>query len=319
MSSADVIAPVVADLRAGRVHRLIGGVDVWEAARFTVTFDAKTVDATAIYHSLVARDDPVFLYEDHPNIAPPFQCAEFCYVNEHGNVIVMKALAQDRRGHEKEMADSIASLEVARPVSQPEPWEPAEPIEWDRVRWIIDTMCWIGGRKGDGTSFPTGGPVHMWRFAVYETGQPADLHWVHLVPEYPLENWDMAHLVLLGSLNFLNCRNVELVEPERPRPERRRIARTGQRIYELSVFPVGRSSRSAGSGPGQGVPLSSVRGHFSHYGDCCPGMHDPRGLLFGKLTGRFWIPQHARGSAEHGEHESSYRLVPDDQREKERA
>lgn len=35
-----------------------------------------------------------------------------------------------------------------------------------------------------------------------------------------------------------------------------------------------------------------------------------RGLLFGKLAGRFWIPQHARGDREHGESVADYALQP---------
>jgi hypothetical protein len=50
------------------------------------------------------------------------------------------------------------------------------------------------------------------------------------------------------------------------------------------------------------VPLTSVRGHFATYGQ------DGRGLLFGKYAGRYWIPQHARGSAEHGVVAQEFRL-----------
>lgn len=115
----------------------------------------------------------------------------------------------------------------------------------------------------------------------------------------------MAHLVLLGALNFMNCRNVELVEPTWERHKRKRLARLGVKVHTISVFPVGRSVRS---GPkvqdaGGGLPLSSVVGHFAHYGP-----EYGRGLLFGRLAGRFWIPQHARGAKEHGESEVDYRL-----------
>lgn len=286
-SAAEPIAAVIADLRAKRVQPGVEEpVIVGTALRLAST--ATVVDATALYESLVAQDRPVYLYEDHPCVSPPWPSAAICYVNQHGNVIVMQANARERPR-----------------LGVPE-WEPAEPVEWERVRWTIDTFVWIGGRAGTGVALPTTGPVHMWQFAVYEGGQPADLRWVHLCPEYPMELWDMAHLVLLGALNFMNCRNVHLVEPTRPRAERRRIARTGVVVRTINVFPVGRSSQGTGAGQGLGTPLASVRGHFASYGP-----EYGRGLLFGRLAGRFWIPQHARGAAEHGESQADYRLRTD--------
>jgi len=43
--------------------------------------------------------------------------------------------------------------------------------------------------------------------------------------------------------------------------------------------------RAVGAGD---TPLTSVRGHFAHYGPA----YD-RGLLFGRLAGKFWIPARA--------------------------
>lgn len=289
--TAEPIAAVIADLRAGRARPAYGG---WrdDPALFEMALRlakaAVVVDATAIYASLAATEHPVYLYEDHPSIAPPWTSAAISYVNQHGNVVVMQATARE-----------WAAGDAAE-------WEPAQPVEWERVRWIIDTFVWLGGRTGAGEPIATMGPAHMWRFAVYADGVPADLRWVQLQPDYPLEHWNMAHLVLLGALNFMNCRNVRLVEPQRPRAERRRLARIGVPVHTVNVFPVGRSARSARSGGDQGVPLTSVRGHFASYGP-----EYGRGYLFGRLSGRFWIPQHARGSAEHGESEADYRLRAD--------
>jgi hypothetical protein len=305
--SAEAIARVVADLRAGRQRRphLRKDPKLQEQVDEVAALPGPVVDATAIYESLVERDDPVAIYEDHPCIAPPWPAASVCYRNEHGNVIVMSLLAAEYEGPKR---DDPTAPDGARKVSQPGPWEPAEPVDWDRVRWITDAWLWIGGRSEHTGPFPTMGPLHWWRFATYADGEPADLHWVNIVPEYPMERWDMAHLVLLGALNFCNCRNVEIVEPQRARPEAKRIARTGVRVSTINVFPTGRTTRGA-TGQAAGVPLTSVRGHFAHYGACC-AHHEPRGLLFGKLEGRYWIPQHARGSAEQGEIDSEYVLRP---------
>lgn len=286
---AEAIGRVIADLRAKNVRRPHGlKTDDFALALGLASVDGPVVDATEIYHSLVARDDPVAIYEDHPCIAPPWRDASICYQNEHGNVMVMTLAVDDHQG---------PAGTIDKPL-----WETAEPIDWDDVRWSMNAFVWLGGR-GHGIAVPTGGPVHLWQLAVAADGQPLDLHWVQLLPDYPMEQWDMAQLVLLGALNFCNCRNVELVEPHRPNAERKRILRTGTTVSEINVFPTGKSVRSAKGDRQGGTPLTSVRGHFAHYGE-----EYGRGLLFGKYSGRFWIPQFARGEREHGTVEHDYAL-----------
>src|SRR5579875_66167 len=199
--SAEAIAAVVGDLRAGRTRPgpAQGDDPIYPFAKKLIAAPV-VVDATEIYRSLVARDDPVAVYEDHPCISPPWEEMAVCYHNEHGNVVVMHATVSQPQGDESETG-----------------WEPPHPVEWGRVRWVLNTFVWVGGHGAGSVAFPTSGPMHLWRFAIYDDGEPADLHWVCLLPDYPLQNWDMAHLVLLGSLNFLNCRNVSLVEPRWPR------------------------------------------------------------------------------------------------------
>lgn len=277
---AEAIARVVADLQKGRV-RHIGDERMRDMALALIDHPT-VVNATAIYHSLVARDEPVYVYEDHPCISPPWEEAAICFRNEHGNVIVMHAT-----------------------TNESSEWETENPVDWERVRWRLFIFVWLGGGSDKTGPVMTGGPVHLWQFAIYDNGEPADLRWVQLATSYPLKNWDMAHLVLLGALNFLNCRNVELVTPQRPRPARRRIGRLGVNVHTINVTPFGRSTRNVKGEPVGGTPLTSVRGHFASYGP-----EFGRGLLFGRLAGRFWIPQHARGDREHGESSASYELQP---------
>lgn len=284
--TADSIAQVVADLRAGRVRHILDGSHKVNSVALGRAKDVTVVDVTTIYTSLVAKDERVWIYEDHTNIAPPWESAAICYVNEHGNVIAMQATAVDYH-----------------PGAG---WNSEEnEVDWGNVRWIIDTFVWVGGRSAETGSFPTTGPLHLWRFAVYGDGKPADMRWYHLCPDYPMQNWDMAHLVLLGSLNFMACRNIRLVEPSRQRAQRRRLERLGVRVHTINVLPSGTAYSGAGrDGGGGGTPLTSVRGHFANYGP-----DYGRGLLFGKLAGRFWVPQHARGSADAGRSVADYRLV----------
>lgn len=319
--TAEAIARVVADLRAGRVRvpaepairpgNRQGMHDIARVIAEDTT--GPVVDATGIYRSLVEHPKPVHVYEDHPNIAPPWPIACVAYCNEHGNVVATTVLARDIPEDERTDLWEPTDRVVTKAGVNVSPGGFAEAVathtvDWHRVRWVTEVIVWVGGRGGLGPA-PTAGPMHMWRLAIYEDGEPADYRWVQLLPSHPQERWDMAHLVLLGALNFMNCRNVDLVEPARPRAERKRLARTGVRVSVINVTPISRR-RSGTKGAPTGVPLHDVRGHFAHYGACC-AHHEPRGQLFGKLTGRYWIPQHARGTTDLGEVRSDYRLRPE--------
>jgi hypothetical protein len=285
--SAEAIAKVCSDLWAGRFNDQFKALDAPGEARLLLGA-ATVIDSTALYHSLVDTPRPYDIYADH-RIAPPWLTALVCYRNEHGNVIATHVTATP--------ADKI----TARWESDAE----THSIDWPRVAWVLMATVYMGGHS-HGEPFPTTGPVHAWYAAVYETGEIADLRWVHIAEQYPMSRWDMASLVWLGTLNFLNCRNVQLVEPSRPRAVARRVARTGVRVHELTVTPLGRSTRREdGREPvPTAMPLHSVRGHFANYGV------DGRGLLFGKLAGRYWIPQHARGRAEHGVVDQRFTVQP---------
>lgn len=287
------------------------------------------VDATMIYHDLVKHEEEIDLYGDHPCITPPWKKACICYVNEHGNVVVM-ALYVKERHNDPEPEWRQANQNELR-GGKPGAVLLSPQVEWAKVRWVVDTCIWVGGegnvphtvRDENGKpklddngepmveyvhqKVPTTGPFHMFNFAIDEQGAPLDIHWYDFTNGvYGPEHWDMALMVLLTSLNYLNCKNVEIAEPSRPRAERRRMERTGSpSIYTINVFPPGQSStKSAKGAPVGGMPLSPVRGHFAHYGP-----QFGKGLLFGKYSGRYWIGQHVRGSAELGENEVDYKLV----------
>ncbi len=271
--TAEPIAAVVADIRRGRVRSAIKDPVLDRVALRRARRLQPVVNATAIYTSLTAKDTPIDVYGDHPCIAPPWDDAMFAYVNQHRNVIIMQVTAQ--------------------PWPVGERWDTPNVVAWDELRWLLDVFIWVGGRDGTGRAGPTTGPAHLFRYAVMPNGAPADLHYVQLMRGYPAENWDMAQLTLLASLNFLACKNVDLVEPKRAFPVRRRLARTGVVVQEIAVRPVSKRTRSRTAGPvgeGEAVPLSSVRGTFHHYGP-----QYGKGLLFGKLAGQFWVPAHARG------------------------
>jgi len=286
-SSAEQVAKIAADLKAGRVHNQFQ-FDRSSLQRHIMQ-TAVTVDSTQVYKDLVKRDTGVFVYEDHV-LRPVWEQAFICYLNEHGNVMAMHTHSIDlqEKPHDPKLY-----------------WESqsgTHEIEWSRVRWMYHVFVYIGGHSGDGRALPTSGPVHMWRIAVYPNGEIADINWIHIAEKYPMEYWDMAQLVVLGTINLGNCVNVEIVEPQRPRAERRRIERTGVRVSELHLRPISKSYRGKGQ-PGETglVPMHSVRGHFASYGP-----DYDRKLLFGKYAGRYWIPAHARGNPDVGETDQRY-------------
>lgn len=288
--SAEAIAKVVGDLRAGLIW------DIYDAGLYSTEInefeDAVVVDATPVYRDLLKRTG-VRLYEDH-RIAPVWPNALICYRNEHGNGIVTHVTA--------------APLEVWDATG--DRWETnlEHTIDWDRVRWVCLFTIFSGNRaKNNTVPVPTAGPLHMWRAAVYEDGEIADLRWVAVSGEPGLnERWDMAQLVTLGAINLGNCVNVELREPKRQRHAQRRLDRTGVRVSELHVRPTSKSytAERLATLTSASIPIHSVRGHFAEYGV------NGRGLLFGKLSGRYWIPAHARGNPEHGHVEQSYTVEP---------
>lgn len=311
--TAEAIAKVVADLKAGRQRPTLHKEhpEGQRVADYAATLGGPTVDASSIYKVLVTSGKPVRTYEDHPCVAPPWDNAYIGYVNDYGNVILIVMTAQSLAAFLDDDRYAVEQIEEARHLTQPEPWKPDQPVEWDRVKWVVSGFVWVGGfSQTGGRPLPTIGPMHLWQCAVYPDGEPADIHWVQLRTDIGIEAWDNAGLVMLGSLNFLNCRNVQIVEPQRPRAEARRIARTGVSVHTINIFPVSRRSSSKSQPTGEGVPLTPVRGSFHHHGACC-SYHPPRGLLFGKYEGRFWVPMHARGRAELGESKSDYRLVAD--------
>jgi len=113
----------------------------------------------------------------------------------------------------------------------------------------------------------------------------------------------MAANAVCCTFDFCNSVNVAPAVPARPRATRRRIERSlgGETIKTLHIWRKGRTSISSTGEPlNGGVPLHEVRGHWAHYGDCCPGRHEPHGLLFGKYAGRVRKEIHLRGSTDAG-------------------
>jgi hypothetical protein len=306
--SAELIAKVIADLRAGRIY--LGEVDEdsgLEALNEDTTVLAQwatVVDSTEVWKRWMNDTEGRLVYETH-RVCPPWENCFIAFVNSFNNVEVLSVRVIDIKDDEGMWAEKIAMIDH---------WESAadtHEIDWDGVQWIMHVAIYLGGMttsNGEHAPRPvaTHGPMHAWRIAVYPDGEIADINWIQL-RETNVDTWDAGMMVLLDTFNMLNCVNVEIAEPHRPRAERRRLQRTGVTVHEIHVKPTSRSYRGIGT-PLSAIPsspLSSVRGHYAQYGP-----KYGRGLLFGKYEGRYWIPQHIRGSEILGVSEQEYLVEP---------
>lgn len=111
--------------------------------------------------------------------------------------------------------------------------------------------------------------------------------------------------VVMG-ISFMNCKNVKLIENPQSRKVQQARTRKGKEplvVYRtLEIAPVRRILRDEGGIEGNGVKKAFhiCRGHFSEYTEAKP--------LFGKVSGRFWIPAHTRGSRAEGEVRKDYKI-----------
>ncbi len=137
-------------------------------------------------------------------------------------------------------------------------------------------------------------------------------------------------LAAYQTVGFLHCRNVarEPVEvpPKLDKRHRKDHHRPLLRFQTLRLVVPRKSTDRRSSTGSEGPPaLHIVPGNFHHYGDCCPpsssctqehttqacptcGGHLAHGLLFGRLTGVYWVPFHARGNPTRGENRTDYDL-----------
>lgn len=155
------------------------------------------------------------------------------------------------------------------------------------------------------------GPIATFDVAMDEGGRPIEFHW-QSVPQLNVESGPVdvsISKVLLSksapffaAIAFMHCKNVSyhkvLTEPKIARAYERRKKVSMVTFNRLTIDPlkatIGRMSGRGGDGSGE-RSLHIARGHFAEYGP-----EFGKGLLFGKYSGRFWIPAHVRGRSEIG-------------------
>jgi hypothetical protein len=298
--SANAIAKVIGDLRAGRItttdRRVYG---MWLES---LALPKPVIDCTKVYEQWIQGDTEAFLYEDHV-FFPVFDDVFLAYANEHGNVNVIHIMSVPRP--EDGWQDHLR-------------WKPRaeHDIDWDSIAYVSTMMVYVGGTAGMSvgrpTPIPTWGPMHGWAIAATAEGEIQDIRWTKFLKDDP-DEWTWANCLIstLKTYTFLACRNVETQEPRRDRTQHRQIARLignpEMKISEICVRPIGKSyGGSRGASIEGTMPLHIVRGHMAHYGP-----KYGKGLLFGKYEGKFWIQPHAKGRIEAGERRHEYSIEVD--------
>lgn len=128
-----------------------------------------------------------------------------------------------------------------------------------------------------------------------------------LADESNVPTYEQTSLILF-AMALLNVKNIGTAPVPISRGARKQVARkhgvelhdvpSEYRILTLSPFKPDLTHGGMKLDHANAKRLHLVRGHFATYGD--------HNKLFGKYTGTFWVPTHARGNAEIGEVVKSY-------------
>lgn len=172
------------------------------------------------------------------------------------------------------------------------------------VRWLMTLAVYVDDLR------LVSGPVGSVITALDPRGRELGNRWV-LRKEFQWEGKEEAadgHWLYAActpawqTIAFSHCRNVVVGHERRPekleRAYRKRHGQNPVRWQTVRLELPRRQQDGHGRGGGTTPDLHIVAGHFSHYGDCCPDQHEPRGKLFGRLEGVYWMPQHLRGNPE---------------------
>lgn len=195
-------------------------------------------------------------------------------------------------------------------------WSPELERRFDnmvnRSKWVMVMSYWVAlfqppclGRPAWTGAFSVvgvdsqGSPVHW-----FQAGPGTFSVRKGVIEPNPAVLFSPTHIALL-TLSFMHCKNVVVTKGEAVTDHRwlrrKRLPEIQYKVLELK--PMRTILRSEGRMDQEGLKkaLHICRGHFRTYGEDSPG-------LFGKLHGRFWIPQHARGSENLGKVVKHYKV-----------
>jgi hypothetical protein len=126
------------------------------------------------------------------------------------------------------------------------------------------------------------------------------------ISEQDADSFGRHGMICCAALQFLNCKNVEVLDNPPTRQQRRQAEREGKKpevTYKtLVIHPMGKKrqvTRQADGSVRPGVSLHIVRGHFKNY-------TAGAGLGRAHVHGVYWWSPNLRGSAERGRIEKDY-------------
>lgn len=266
--------------------------------------------------------------EDFPCVAPPWPTFWLEYERPprivsrvHGVVVPDARQTASRYGVLFTSVDREALLAYHGPRDG-QPGYRERRLAWlqeHRVAWGVEANLWVAYPA---VPAPVG-PLVTWLLHVDEDGRAlGDPHaGTQRYEGLPDHEWPAEELrdmvtglsgvlhACLFALSLLHCKNVaqEETAPAVSRPVRRAWERQHgappTRYRVLRIDPLREALRREAGYGGPGGPtlaraLHVVRGHFAVYSEAAP--------LFGRVAGRFWRPQHARGTASAGRVDKSY-------------
>jgi len=120
-----------------------------------------------------------------------------------------------------------------------------------------------------------------------------------------------GYSVPLLTINFMNCRNVIMVDTTEkegpPKKWLRRRKQPGLSYRTVTIDPEKPKrghSKSGGGAPTKTCPFHICRGHFVTYTDA----NGSKGMFGNGIYGTFWVPSHTRGDKKNGQTITTYNV-----------
>jgi hypothetical protein len=246
-----------------------------------------------------ARNQQSGSLEDFPSVAPPWPRTWIEYPSTSGNER-RAVLVHDMTGTFNEAEDPPAGpfTDMLKGAAADAEAKEGSDVE---IGWMLGLIVFVEAKN------KVIGPAGMFTLALDPSGRVVGNRWMltaKMAVESP-ELWLLAAIdPALWTLALCHVRNAswERVTPPVHRRHRRRGAHSPMRYHVLKLALPRRASAGVGgvAGSWHSPGLHVVAGHFAHYGNCCPTRHPPRGRLFGRLEGVYWVPVHLRGAVEEG-------------------
>ena len=182
------------------------------------------------------------------------------------------------------------------------------------ARWLMSMTCYYSRREDMNTS----GWMGKMTLLLDKDGFELESKYFQ-APDHVISQGEEAvgnarfivKLVLvpvLVAISLMHCKNIELVNKPITRAMKRRVKRTGvpmvvEKVLVIEPFKRKVINETTGEHSGLTLAMHICRGHFREYSEEKP--------LFGKYSGKYWIPQHARGNKESGEVDKEYEVSLD--------